>query len=145
MTLPARFLLCDDDGTWLPALRQAFGPGDETVWPTPDWPTCRDELKRRPASLVAFVLRPENVEVVFEALRELPSRFPASRGLVLAARTLAEFDLPLREAGAIHVVFSPRCPTDVVRLVRRHLASAPRPVLSLAETLRQKLPWGDAT
>ncbi len=85
---------------------------------------------------------PQNLVAAAKALGDWSHRFPQARFLVLAARGLEPYELLLREAGALHVVFSPRSLDPLLRLIRRHLARAPQPELTLEESVWAGLPWG---
>lgn len=77
-----------------------------------------------------------------KALSDWSRYFPSARFIALAARGLEPHELSLREAGAIHATFSPRSLSPLLRLIRRHLARAPRPERTLEEAIWAGLPWG---
>jgi hypothetical protein len=65
--------------------------------------------------------------------------------LFLADEELSPVEPQLRETGAAHVAFSPRDLRGAVRLIRRHLARAPQPALTLEESILARLPWPAAS
>jgi hypothetical protein len=103
---------------------------------------CQRELEAAPHSVVAVEALAQNLISMTKALSDWSRRFPHARFIALAARDLEPHELLLREAGAIHVAFSPRSPASLLRLIRRHLARAPRPELTLEEANWAGLPWG---
>ena len=102
---------------------------------------CARELEAASHSLLAVEVTAENLLAVIKAISGWRGRFPQARFLALAARHLPEHELSLREAGASHFVDSPRRLAPVVRLVRRHLALAPREKQALEEAIWAALPW----
>jgi hypothetical protein len=54
---------------------------------------------------------------------------------------MARYEWLVREAGAVHFLVSPRLLPSLVRIVVRHVASAPLPVQSLVERIWATLPW----
>jgi hypothetical protein len=102
---------------------------------------CQRELKASPHSVVGIEILPKNAIEMSRGLIDLSSKFSDSRWIALAARGLEPFELQLREAGAVHVLFSPRSLSPALRLVRRHLSRAPQPRLSLEESIWVRLPW----
>ncbi|MBC7855192.1 MAG: hypothetical protein IAF94_17310 [Pirellulaceae bacterium] len=105
-------------------------------------PECQRELEASPNSVVAAEFQPKNLVAVAKALSDWSRRFGDARFIALASRGLEPHELLLREAGAIHVTFSPRSLSPLLRLIRRHLARAPRPELTLEESMEARLPWG---
>lgn len=105
-------------------------------------PECQRELDASPNSVVAVEVLPHNLIAVAKALSDWNRRFPHARFIALVARGLEPHELLLREAGAIHVTFSPRSLPPLLRLVHRHLARAPRPELTLEKSIEAGLPWG---
>jgi hypothetical protein len=102
---------------------------------------CQRALEASPHSVVAVEVLPQNLATVAKALTDWSRRFPHARFLALAARGLEPHELLLREAGAIHVSFSPRSLAPPLRLIRRHLARAPREEQTLEEAIWAALPW----
>ncbi|MCE9529017.1 MAG: hypothetical protein K8R36_23465 [Planctomycetales bacterium] len=105
-------------------------------------PHCQRELESSPYSAVALEVLPQNIAAVAKALSDWSHRFPHARFLALASRGLEPQELLLREAGAIHVTYSPRTLSPLLRLIRRQLARAPKSELTLEEAVWSGLPWG---
>jgi hypothetical protein len=136
----AKLIVCERTGRWAVALRRELTETGVRVWETRTLADCRDELVENPASFVVVELG-ANVERVLRLLASQQRRFPAARVAVVAERSQADYDSLLREAGAVHVVCSPRHVGLLARLACRHLAEAPAPQQSLAERIWTGLPW----
>lgn len=105
-------------------------------------PQCQRELESSPHSEVGVEILPQNLAAMMQSLSELSRQYSNCRLMALAARGLESHELLLREAGAVHVVFSPRSLAPALRLARRHLNRAPRPVQTVEEAVWANLPWG---
>jgi hypothetical protein len=104
-------------------------------------PECQRQLEASPYSVVAVEVLPQNLANMAKALNDWSHRFPHARFVAVAARGLEPLELLLREAGAIHVTFSPRSLAPLMRLIRRHLARAPKAEQTLEEAVWAALPW----
>ncbi len=82
-----------------------------------------------------------NLEVLVPWMMRFAAAFPAARVIVLGSRGLEASQWLLREAGAVHVVFSPRDWPPVVRIVQRHLGAAPSQGDSDRQRVWRRLPW----
>jgi hypothetical protein len=60
---------------------------------------------------------------------------------VVAQRGLEPFEWVLREAGAVHVQFSPRSLAATARLILRHIECAPPTELDFREAIWRRLPF----
>jgi DNA-binding response OmpR family regulator len=138
---PARVIVCEKTGQWAVALRRLLSPAGHRVYETRSWAECWDELARSPASLLALELTPHNDEALLKRLFDLTRRFPQARAIVVGERGLERYEWAVREAGATHAVFAPRRLAAAARLIERHLALAPQPLLTLRETVWRRLPW----
>jgi hypothetical protein len=137
----ARFLVCEKTGRWAAALRRELAGAEMRVLERRSLAECRRELERSPASFVAVELTSANVAKVAEWIESVCREFPQARIAVLGRREVREYEGAVREAGAIHVTFSPRRVGAVVRLARRRLASAPPEELNFRDRLWKRLPW----
>ena len=138
---PARVIVCEKTGRWAVALRRLLSPAGHRVYETRSWAECWDELARSPASLLALELTPHNDEALLKRLFDLTRRFPQARAIVVGERELEHYEWAVREAGATHAVFASRRLAAAARLIERHLAFAPQPLLTLHETIWRRLPW----
>ncbi|MFN0021953.1 MAG: hypothetical protein ACKVP0_27205 [Pirellulaceae bacterium] len=137
------FAASNSDSTWLVGRENSSRPRSPlAIQEVRSLPHCQRELKVSPYSVVALEVLPQNITAVAKALSDWSHRFPLARFVVLAVRGLESQELLLREAGAIHVTFSPRSLSPLLRLVRRHLARAPKSVQTLEEAVWSGLPWG---
>jgi len=134
----ARLIVCEKTGCWANALARL----GVRVYEVRGLPACREALSTWPVSFVALEATDANIGQMVEFIGDMNRRYPAARAAALCARDMAQYQWPLREAGAVHVVFSPRRLAPLVRLVERHLAAAPEVRLSLTERLMAELPWG---
>ncbi len=103
---------------------------------------CRRLLTRWPSSFVVIEVSREEMAAVLGLLVRWERDFPLARAAVVAERSLAEWQWPLREAGAVWFTASPRELAAVATIARRHLEQAPEPRLGIAERLWRGLPWG---
>jgi hypothetical protein len=102
---------------------------------------CRQELSENPASFVIVEFE-KNIGGVLRFLANARRRFPQARLAAAADFPSAECEASLREAGAVHVLRSPRDAKLLVRLVGRHFAQIPSPPQSMRERIGSRLPWG---
>lgn len=140
--LAAKLIVCERTGRWAVALRRELADAGVRVWETRTLADLRDELVENPASFAVVELG-SNVAGLLRLLASQPRRFPGVRVAVVADRERAEYELLIREAGAVHFVTSPRQAGLLARLACRHLAEAPAPQQTLAERIWSGLPWGD--
>jgi hypothetical protein len=94
------------------------------------------------ACLLLLEFTAENLPALAARLRMLSSHGPHVCPVAAGQRRLRPCRWMLREAGAVHVVFSPRQLSDVVGLARRHWARAPSAdEVPLEEQIWSRLPW----
>ncbi|MBN1393543.1 MAG: hypothetical protein JW959_00735 [Pirellulales bacterium] len=139
---PARLIVCERRGRWAAALRRELAGVGVRVWETRTPDGCRRELEASPASFVVLQLDRDAIETL-RFLSGLRRDFPAARFAVVSERDQAAFEMPFREAGVVHFIFSPRRAGLLARMACRHLAQVPPPRQSFSERLWASLPWGD--
>ena len=137
----ARVIVCEKTGRWATALRRAFRGLQLRVTETRSLTACWQELEQCPTSLVALEFVPDNREAILRRLLDLHSRYRWAQAIVLAERGSEPFEWILREAGAIHVLFSPRSLAATARLARRHAHSVPRADIDIREAVWRRLPF----
>jgi hypothetical protein len=139
-------ILCEKAPRWASAFRRELrkGPqqGEFRITEVRSLPQCERELEASPHAALAIEVTSQNLVPAVRALADYQSRFPHVRLIALADRGLAEHELTLREAGALHVALSPRSLAAPLRLIRRHVARAPAAEQTLEEAIRSRLPWG---
>ncbi|MGI8981823.1 MAG: hypothetical protein ACR2FY_21545 [Pirellulaceae bacterium] len=137
-------ILLERTPRWAAAFRREMRKADQpfVLQEVRSLPECQRELEASPHSVIAVEVLSHNLAAVEKALSDWNRRFPHARFIALAARGLEAHELLLREAGALHVTFSPRSLSPLLRLIRRHLARAPQPELTLKESIEAGLPWG---
>ncbi len=91
--------------------------------------------------MLVIELSPENAGPVFKLLANLERDYPTARAIIVAARSMNEYEFLARELGAIHFTTSPRQMMPVAGVVERHFARIPQPQLSVTERIRATLPW----
>lgn len=151
----ARLIVCEKTGRWAVGLRREFahvapacraGVVPATlpprVYETRSLADCFVELAASPASLLVLEATETNLENLARRVLEIGRRFPLAAAIVCGERAMSPYEWLLREAGAVHTIFSPRELTPAARLAMRHLANAPEPALSLRERVWNRLPWG---
>lgn len=139
----ARCILCERTGTWAIALRPALQRLGHRVYETRSLDACWEEITASPASLVGIEVTADNLEQVVAWMCRLRPAFAAVRVVALGHRGLECCQWVLRQAGAVHMVCSPRETQDVVRIVQRHLGAAPEMDATDRERIWQRLPWAD--
>ncbi len=141
MTLNARVVVCEKGNQWAVALRRALRPTGYRVVETRSLEECWQELSGRPASFVALELVSGNAEAVIRRLLDLGRRFRHAKAVVLAGRGLESYEWVMREAGAIHVLFSSRDLSAAARLVNQYMQGVSEPAVGFHEAVWQELPW----
>lgn len=166
--MSASFILCERTSRWAAAFRREMRKGSGGVFAAgnslspqqmgrenssrPRSPLlmkevrsqsqCLRELDAFPHSIVAMEVLPQNIAAVARSLSDWSLRFPHARFIALAARGLEGHEWLLREAGAIHVIFSPRSLSPLLRLIGRHLARVPKRKEAMEVATWSALPWG---
>ena len=137
----ARLIVNEHSGDWAVAWRRILRGSNVPLCQTRSLAHCGEELAASPASVVAIELTVENLPALLSALVDWKRRFPLARLIVLGARGNEACDPLVREAGAMHAVFSPQDLASAAVLVRRHLAAAPEPEMTLRDAIWSRLPW----
>ncbi len=142
--MTARLIICEKSGRWQAALRRAAGSRQLAISEVRSHEQTERELADHPAAMVAIEIGSESLARVSSYLANWRTCFPGARFLLLAEPELAPLDSALRDAGAVHILYSSRELAAAVRLIRRHLARAPRPAMTLEESIWARLPWPSA-
>jgi hypothetical protein len=136
-----RLLVVEKTGCWAAALRRAAGSRELPLVEVRSLEQAERELLEHPSSIAAVEISAASLVRVATRVAAWRMRFAGAAHLLLADEELVPLDSMLRETGAVHVLFSPRDLHASVRLIRRHLDRAPRPALSLEESVLSRLPW----
>lgn len=139
---PARLIALERTGAWAVALRRELPGSGVPVCETRSVPECWEMLQRHPASFVVAELTRSGAPALLHAIAWLERDFPLARVAVVAERSLAAWEWPAREAGAVHFTVSPRQLRPLADLAIRHLEDAPKPQRSVVERIWASLPWG---
>ena len=117
-------IVCERTGKWAVAMRRSAAVGSCRVYETRSLQECRDEVQASPASLVAVEATTANVDDVLDWLTDIRRDFPQTHVVILGDRGLEQEQWLWREAGAVHVVHSPRRVDEVLRIASRQLEAA---------------------
>ncbi len=145
----ARFIVCEKSSRWANSfrrkgvLRRSDGIRGGTVHETRSLQHLEDAISEYPNSFVVAELRRENGEALMLQLCEIGAGFPGVVFAVVAQRGLEAWQWPLREAGAVLFVESPRNIDGILRMAKRHLARAPVPPRTIRQSIFDRLPWGN--
>lgn len=137
----ARVIVCEITGEWARGLRRFLGDRGQQLQETRSLDECWEALQHSPISILVLELTAQNGELLLRRLNDLGERFPQARALVVGNRDGESREWLLREAGAVHAVWSRRRLTDAAILIERHLELAPRPQRPWREAVWQRLPW----
>jgi hypothetical protein len=136
-----RLIVCEATGTWGIGLRRALQNVSWRIIETRSARDCFWQLAQHPVSIVAWEGAIERADALVGHLLHQNRFFPRCSAVVLCDRAAARFHSLWREAGAIHVVHSPRELDRMKKLVARH----PIPLIarpeSLEESIWKELPW----
>jgi hypothetical protein len=147
----APLVLCERAGKWALACRRAVVLAKAAsgldlgirIVETRSATECRQVLKALPVAFAALELTPSNADQVLELLSEIERTMPNAAAAILADRSMHSHEWAFRECGAVHWVASPRRVVPLVLVAQRHAARFPAPPRSLAEQIRDRLPWSD--
>jgi hypothetical protein len=103
-----RLIVCEATGTWGIGLRRALQNVSWRIIETRSARDCFWQLAQHPVSIVAWEGAIERADALVGHLLHQNRFFPRCSAVVLCDRAAARFDSLWREAGAIHVVHSPR-------------------------------------
>jgi hypothetical protein len=143
-----QFIVCEQTGDWTPALRRWLPA--TSVFETRILFEIWDRLELDPTSVVGIEFAADKADAILAAIVRINRNFPLSRCVVLMSRALHAWEQVVREAGAIHVVRSPRDLKEVGQLVERHVHNLPpagpmsdKMPDSLEERILSTLPWSE--
>jgi hypothetical protein len=91
--------------------------------------------------MVALEVLPENAEAACQRLADLTRQSPHVRVIVMADRGVRQAEWVLREAGAVHVLFSPDQWVRLRPLFRRFFDQLPASQTTFREHVWSSLPW----
>ena len=86
--------------------------------------------------MVVLEITTANLEQLAAVLPQYRARLPRVCVAVLGSRRLAAAEWLMRELGAVHVVFSSRALSPLVRIVQRHWSR-----IALEEPPEDTIPW----
>lgn len=137
----ARLIVCEREGRWAAALRRETAGTGVRIWETRSVPECCEEAAISPASFVVLEVQGN----LLEAMRFISWQrraAPLVRWAATVSRELAACESLLREAGAVHVVTSPRRLWLLVQTACRHLERFEQPQ-SVTGDIWVSLSWAE--
>jgi hypothetical protein len=134
-------IYCERSGDWAAALRRELRDGAIQQRETRSLAECREVLSLFPASLVVLELTAASADRALEWLAAMGKEFPQACAVAVAERGLEGNEWIAREFGCLAFTTSPRELKPVAELVRRYLASLPRPEMTFEEEIWSRLPW----
>ncbi len=138
----ARLIVCERSGSWSVALRGELAEAGVRLWECRGLAEAWEALAQTPAAFVIAEAAEENLDDFLRRMAWFSRDFPQARIAVVAHRNMARFEWPLREAGAVHFLTSPRRLTSLAGMVVRHLANVPPPPQTMVQRIWASLPWG---
>ena len=142
-----QLIVCEQTGDWASALRRRLP--DVSILETRSLFEIWDRLEADSGSIVAIEFSLTKAEGILVAIVRMNRNFPFARCIVLLPRTLHAWEQVVREAGAVHVVLSPRTLGEIGGLLQRHGLNSPattpsgRASASLKEEILATLPWSE--
>jgi len=133
-------IVCERTGNWAAGLRRVAPDFSALVSETRSWAECQGAMERSQQPIVAAEATVGNLPHALHYVSTWHRRYPHAVTIVLAARGLETCEDALREAGAAHVMSSPRQISELVSIIERHLDRWRAPQ-SLADEVWESLPW----
>jgi hypothetical protein len=137
----AALIFCERTGAWCVALRRLLDEYESEIVETRSLAECREELLRRPASMLVLEATADSLAQVLSWLARLERDFPQARAAVVAERSLAQYEWAVREAGALAMSTSPRNLEPLVSLARSFLSMRQIAEPTMTERVWNSLPW----
>ena len=136
-----RLVVLEHSGVWAATLRRLGVSEGSGLRETRSVGESNAELALAPASLLVVEVTPTSALAICEQIFTWESRFPCARAVVVMAPDLRRWEPLVREAGAVHVVDSPRRLSEIVGLAARHWRAYPQRVDGPRERVWASLPW----
>ncbi|MBL8829570.1 MAG: hypothetical protein JNM18_21505 [Planctomycetaceae bacterium] len=137
-------VFCEKTGqwaTWWRGIRPSTGTPPATVIETRSLAACREELNGQPAAFVVLELTAANLSAVLDLLADQERLWPRAAIVVVADRSLGDWEPIVREAGALAWSTSPRRLRPLVEMACRHTALHARPYETIHAAIDASLPW----
>ncbi len=120
-----RLILCEKSGRWAAWLRRLGAGESRWIVETRSLPQLHRELGEHPASLCGIEASGRNVGQLMQSIVRIRDDFPAAGIVVLCGNETAAYEESIREAGAAHVITSPRHVDPLIRFWRKHCRHHP--------------------
>ncbi len=137
----AALIVCEKSGHWALALRRSRRMDPKCLVETRSQQECLEVLADYPYSFVVAEVTLSNITSVYKLFAQIHQLFPHAAVAAAFRPDCRSFEYMLREAGAVHVIFSILSVDSVANMARRHLATTPMPELSWQEQIMSQLPW----
>jgi len=134
-------IICEKTGRWAVAFRRALGEERELIVQVRGLTDCTRQLALSPGSIVAAEVTAGNLDALLVAVPDWLRRFPHCRVIAMLESDVLATETMLREAGVVAVLNATREAPSVIRLIQRHLESAPTDDLPLEQAIQRSLPW----
>jgi len=139
----ATAIVCEQTGHWAVALRCGGLPAGGRLIETRTLDACREQLHKWPRAMTVCEATEHNLPRVLRFLVELQATSPGTRVTVVGPRTMKRHESLLREAGAIHAVFSPRRLRTTNAMLDRQTVRQTPEAESFETFAWSRLPWGE--
>jgi len=139
----SQLVVLEQSGKWAAAWRSSLRGNGIAIREARLPATASQHLDDDPASIVAIEANAEKLPALLDWLAMLNRRWPAARAIACVDRDGDSLHRPLREAGAIAVVDSPRAVSRATNLVARHVELAPQRHKRLTARILAALPFAE--
>ncbi len=137
----ACLIVCESANQWTVAFRSVLQQTGISVVHV----ETQEEMLRRVggtiAPVVAVEVLPENMEATLGHVTRLRKDSTACGVIILQDERWRATEALWREAGAMHVVSTPRNLVPTARLIQRYLTMLEIPPVSFRDTVLRRLPW----
>jgi hypothetical protein len=141
-----KIVIYEATGDWAAALRREAFP-QNTIVETRSADELLRELSQSPLGVAAIEISVSRIESAIATVTRISGKFPRAAVVALADRGLSRFESIVREAGAVHVIFSIRQSCEIAAIAQKHLASCGQNDFNAEEgnyeqQILTRLPWG---
>jgi len=137
----AALIVYEQKGRWAAALRREAAGTNLRIREVRTADDCREELALRPASFIVLEVRENPLPALRFAVWQRCA-YPLACWAAVGSREPAAYEPFLREAGAVHVVATPRRLRQLLEIAARHLGRF-EPPQGMAEEIWENLPWAE--
>jgi hypothetical protein len=117
-----KIVIYEAAGDWAAALRREVSPQIGIV-ETRTTDEIFRELTQSPTSIAAVEVAKGRAEIAIATIAKINRQFSHAIVVAVAARGMIGLEVLLREAGAMHAIFSTRQAREIAAIAQKHLAS----------------------